>query len=193
MMSTTTEGTCGARRGSRLDHGGWPVRRRGRVPRQLLLFPTPSAVGGPGRGMLGGLLRGRPAARGSARPRCGAGLAGWGADGWRHGELDDVHGSGASIVVQRRRVLAVPAGGSGGPLRRWARRPDSDRAGAAMALGEGSFGHVYKLMLLGEFGEYVVMRLKSVATSRERCNHGDVRGRILVSVDVSGINSPLIC
>ncbi|TVU26782.1 hypothetical protein EJB05_29345, partial [Eragrostis curvula] len=29
----------------------------------------------------------------------------------------------------------------------------------------------------GEFGEYVVMRLKSVATSRERCNHGDVRGQ----------------
>ncbi|TVU26516.1 hypothetical protein EJB05_29066, partial [Eragrostis curvula] len=51
--SATTQGTCGARRISATATIAdrprwWPVRRRGRVPRQPLLLPIVSAVGGPG-------------------------------------------------------------------------------------------------------------------------------------------------
>ncbi|TVU44041.1 hypothetical protein EJB05_03467, partial [Eragrostis curvula] len=38
----------------------------------------------------------------------------------------------------------------------------------AMVLREGSFCHVYKVLHVCGFGEYAVLRLKSVATSRER-------------------------
>ncbi|TVU16884.1 hypothetical protein EJB05_32886, partial [Eragrostis curvula] len=93
---TTTEVTCDARPAAPSSSPPW-------------------TVGGPRRGKLGGLWSGRrrTAVRGSARPRAGAGSEGWGADGRRHGELDDVHGGGASMAAV-------------GPLRRWARRPDSD-------------------------------------------------------------------